>query len=193
MMNLTQPVILASKSQRRQELLRAIGIEFIVSTKDTDESFPDTLPLKDVALFIAKKKAEAFRHEITEQILITADTVVIKNDRILGKPATENEARTMLKSLSNGPHHVTTGVCIMFNDQIILFDDTTEVHFNKLSREEIDFYIKNYAPFDKAGAYGIQEWVGMIAIEKIIGSYFTVVGLPVHKVYAKLKEISASH
>ncbi len=190
MMNLKQQVILASNSQRRQDLLKSVGIDFIVKSKNTDESYPATLNVNEVAKYIAKKKALAFKEEINDEILITADTVVINDSQILGKPNSEKEAFQMLKALNNGVHEVTTAVCILTKKEMHLFDDTTQVHFGELTDEEITFYIKKYQPFDKAGAYGIQEWIGMVAIHKIVGCYFTVVGLPVHKLFNYLKTIS---
>lgn len=183
-----QKLILASKSPRRQQLLKEAGYDFVVKTLDTDESYPDTLAVHDVASYLAKKKAEAFIPILEDhETVITADTVVILNDEILGKPANSEEAKTMLEALSGQQHQVTTAVCIASRDKIVAFDDTTVVYFKQLSKEEIEYYIEKYQPFDKAGAYGIQEWIGMIGIQKIEGSYFTVMGLPTHLVYEALK------
>lgn len=170
-------------------MLEEAGFDFTVKTLDTDESYPETLAVNNVARFLAKKKAEAFIPILEDnEAVVTADTVVVLNDKILGKPANHSEARAMLKSLSGQQHHVTTGVCIASKTRIAAFDDTTIVHFKILSESEIDYYIEKYQPFDKAGAYGIQEWIGMIGIQKIEGSYFTVMGLPTHLVYEALEK-----
>lgn len=181
-------LILASKSPRRQQLLKEAGFDFMVKTLDTEESYPETLAASNVAKFLAKKKAEGFIPILKDgETVITADTVVILNDEILGKPTNHAEARAMLEALSGQQHQVTTAVCIASRDKIVAFDDTTVVYFKQLSKEEIEYYIEKYQPFDKAGAYGIQEWIGMIGIQKIEGSYFTVMGLPMHLVYEALK------
>lgn len=185
---MTLSLILASKSPRRQQLLKEAGFDFIVKTLDTDESYPENLAANAVASYLAKKKAEAFVPVLEDgEVVITADTVVILDDQILGKPKDNTEAKKMLKALSGQLHHVTTGVCIANSSKMIVFDDTTSVRFKKLTDKEIDFYIEKYKPLDKAGAYGIQEWIGMIGIEKIAGSYFNVMGLPTHLVYEELK------
>jgi len=159
-----------------------------VDKPDVDESFPDTLPVTQVARYLAVKKAEYYRLTIKDQIIVTADTVVILNNKILNKPSNRPEAIEMLSSLSNNLHLVMTGVCIISKEKENAFDETTEVTFKNLSQEEIEFYVDNYKPYDKAGAYGAQDWIGMVAIEKISGSYFNVMGLPVNKVYQHLKE-----
>jgi septum formation protein len=168
--------------------MREAGFNFTVDKPDSDESFPDSLPVTQVAKYLAMKKAEYFRLTITDQIIVTADTVVILNNKILNKPADRTEAILMLNSLSNNLHLVMTGVCILSKEKEIAFDDTTEVKFKNLSPEEIEFYVDNYKPYDKAGAYGAQDWIGMVAIESITGSYFNVMGLPVNKVYQHLVE-----
>lgn len=187
-MNLRCPLILASKSPRRQQLLKDIGLEFEVITREIDESFPDTLAPKAVAKYIAEKKADAFADKTDDNIVITSDTVVLQDDQVLGKPANRDEAIHMLTMMSGKSHLVISGVCISHQDQRLVFDDITKVYFNVLQPAEIIHYVDNYKPFDKAGAYGIQEWIGMIGITKIEGSYFNVVGLPVQKVYQKLKD-----
>ena len=187
-MNSSLSLILASKSPRRQQLLRDAGFEFEVIVKDTDESFPSDLPTAQVAAYIAQKKVVPFKDLAKNTVIITADTVVINENQILGKPKDEEEAATMLQNLSNKSHKVTTGVCLTSSVNQITFSDTTVVHFKELSTAEIDHYIDNYQPFDKAGAYGIQEWIGMIGVKKIEGSYFNVMGLPVHKIYKELKK-----
>lgn len=185
-MNLSRPLILASSSPRRQYLMKEAGFTFTIEKPDVDEDFPASLPVDQVARYLALKKAEYFRQNIINQIIVTADTVVILNNKILNKPADKPEAISMLSALSGKTHLVMTGVCILSADKEESFDDTTEVTFKKLSAEEIEFYIDNYKPYDKAGAYGAQDFIGMIAIEKIVGSYFNVMGLPIHKVYQHL-------
>jgi septum formation protein len=152
-----------------------------------EESFPSEMPVDQVAKYLAAKKAEYFRPNIHEEIVVTADTVVILGNSILNKPADRNEAIQMLTSLSGKTHLVMTGVCIVSKEKEESFDDTTEVTFQELSAEEIGFYVDQYKPYDKAGAYGAQDWIGMVAIQKITGSYFNVMGLPIHKVYQHLK------
>ncbi len=186
-MNFKHPLILASSSPRRQYLMREAGYDFTVEKPDIDESFPKELPVEQVAKYLASKKAEYFRIELHNEIVITADTVVILDNTILNKPENRDEAISMLSRLSGRTHLVMTGVCILSSGKEESFDDTTEVTFKKLSPAEIEFYVDTYKPFDKAGAYGAQDWIGLVAIEKIIGSYFNVMGLPMHKVYEHLK------
>lgn len=185
-MHKKRPIILASSSPRRQYLLKEAGFEFTIEKPDVDESFPNNLPVQKVAKYLAEKKAEVFRQNIAKEIVVTADTVVILGKRILNKPADRNEAIEMLQSLSGKTHLVVTGVCILSKEKEVAFDDTTEVTFATLTQSEIEFYIDTYKPFDKAGSYGAQDFIGMIAIEKIVGSYFNVMGLPIHKVYQQL-------
>ena len=187
-MNFKRPLILASSSPRRQFLMREAGYNFTVEKPDVDETFPKELPVEQVAKYLASKKAEYFRKELHEEaVVITADTVVILENNVLNKPADREEAIAMLSQLSGKTHLVMTGVCILSKEKEESFDDTTEVTFKKLSKVEIEFYVDNYKPFDKAGAYGAQDWIGMVAIEKIVGSYFNVMGLPMHKVYDHMK------
>lgn len=185
-MQLSRPLILASSSPRRQFLMREAGFSFTVEKPDVEETFPRDMPVDQVAKFLAAKKAEFFRINLQNQIIITADTVVIINDYILNKPQDRNEAISMLNVLSGKTHLVMTGVCILSAEKEESFDDTTEVTFKTLTQAEIEFYVDTYKPFDKAGAYGAQDWIGMVAIEKITGSYFNVMGLPIHKVYQHL-------
>ncbi|MBL7844602.1 MAG: septum formation protein Maf [Cyclobacteriaceae bacterium] len=185
-MNFKHPLILASSSPRRQYLMKEAGFQFTIEKPEVDESFPDTLPVEQVARYLALKKAEYFRKDIIHQLVVTADTVVILESQILNKPESRAEAIAMLEKLSGKTHRVMTGVCILSAEKEESFDDTTEVTFKKLSQEEIEYYIDNYKPYDKAGAYGAQDFIGMIAIEKIVGSYFNVMGLPIHKVYTHL-------
>jgi septum formation protein len=180
-------LILASSSPRRQYLMREAGFDFTVEKPDVEESFPEELPVEQVARYLANKKAEYFRKDLHNQIIVTADTVVILDGEIMNKPADRNEAIAMLSRLSGKTHLVMTGVCILSTEKEESFDDTTEVTFRKLTQEEIEFYVDQYKPYDKAGAYGAQDFIGMIAIEKIKGSYFNVMGLPIHKVYEHLK------
>jgi len=179
-------IILASSSPRRQYLMREAGFEFTVEKPDVDEDFPSNLPVTEVARYLALKKAEYFRMKITDEIIVTADTVVVLGDRIMNKPANREEAIEMLSALSGRQHQVITGVCIVSKEKEESFDDVTEVTFKTLTPEEIAFYVDQYKPYDKAGAYGAQDWIGMVAIVSINGSYFNVMGLPIHKVHEKL-------
>lgn len=183
-------IILASASPRRKELLSKLDIGFTVKTLyDVDESFPASLPVVQVPQYISRKKADAYRQEMQENdMVITADTVVAVGRRILGKPKSAEEARIMLKLLSDRYHRVVTGVTIMTAKRTETFATVSRVRFTRLNDEEIDYYISKYKPFDKAGAYGIQEWIGMVGITELNGSYFNVMGLPVQRLYAKLKE-----
>jgi septum formation protein len=182
-----RPLILASSSPRRQYLMKEAGFEFTVEKPDVEEDFPSEMPVEQVARYLASKKAEFFRPQIHNEIIVTADTVVILGDKIMNKPHDRKEAIQMLTDLSGKTHTVMTGVCILSKEKEESFDDTTEVTFQSLSEKEIDYYVDNYKPFDKAGAYGAQDWIGMVAIQKITGSYFNVMGLPIHKVYQHLK------
>lgn len=186
--NLTnKKIILASKSPRRQELLKGLGLSFEIKTKVIDEYFPNTIDVSDVALFLAQKKAEAYEISIDE-ILITSDTTVLLTDRILNKPQNTEDVIEMLQSLSGKTHKVCTGVYIKSTDKEVAFSDFTSVTFKPLSLDEIEYYIKHFNPFDKAGSYGIQEWIGFIGIEKIEGCYYNVMGLPLSKLYQELLE-----
>lgn len=185
-MPLQRPLVLASSSPRRQYLMKEAGFIFTVEKPDVDESFPSELPSDQVAKYLAEKKAEFFRLSMKDEIVVTADTVVLLDDRILNKPSDRNEALSMLSDLSGNTHKVITGVCIMSKEREESFDDTTEVTFQTLTKQEIEFYVDHYKPYDKAGAYGAQDWIGMVAIQKIVGSYFNVMGLPIHKVYQHL-------
>lgn len=185
-MNLKRSLILASSSPRRQYLMREAGFSFTVEKPDVEETFPPEMPVDQVAKYLAAKKAEFFRPTITDQLVVTADTVVIINNYILNKPQDRLEAIEMLTVLSGKTHRVITGVCILSAEKEISFDDITDVTFKTLTRAEIEFYVDHYKPYDKAGAYGAQDWIGLVAIEKINGSYFNVMGLPIHKVYQHL-------
>ena len=180
-------IILASKSPRRKELLKELGLQFDILSYDTDESFPDDMPVSEVPKFLANQKMKPFEDKISnDALVITADTIVYCDNKILGKPGNYDEAFEMIKMLSGKWHEVATGVCILSLNKRVSFTTVTRVLFKELSNEEIDFYITNYHPYDKAGAYGIQEWIGFIAVKKIEGSYFNVMGLPVQKLYEEL-------
>jgi septum formation protein len=179
-------IILASKSPRRQELLTAMNVKFTLLLRDVDESYPEQLQPSEIAMFIAEKKAKAFAAESLSNLVITADTIVAFDNEILGKPNDAGHAREMLSKLGGQKHQVYTGVSINFNQKIHTFCDMTEVFFRELSPAQIDFYIQHYNPFDKAGSYGVQDWIGMIAVEKIVGSYTNVMGLPTEKLYRAL-------
>ena len=183
-------ILLASKSQRRHYLLKELGIKFeVVDNIQDDESYPEELPLEEIPVFLAKKKADKYDELLDENcILITADTIVWCNNRVLNKPDSYDEAYQMLSDLSDNKHTVITGVCLRSAEKEITFFATTDVYFTKLSDNEVDYYLRKFKPFDKAGAYGIQEWIGYIGVEKINGSYFNVMGLPVQKVYKGLKK-----
>ena len=183
-------IILASQSPRRHYLLKEIGLEFEIKLKQfIDESYPDHLKREEIPLFIAQKKAEVFIGELSEnEILITADTIVWLNDKVLQKPKDQDDAIKILNELSGNCHQVYTGVCIKSASKEVAFTSCTDVYFKKLTYPEIDYYIKHFQPFDKAGAYGIQEWIGYIGVEKINGSFFNVMGLPIQKLYTELDD-----
>ncbi|HLT08548.1 MAG TPA: Maf family nucleotide pyrophosphatase [Cyclobacteriaceae bacterium] len=181
-------IILASKSPRRTALMEGLGLDFVSKTKDVNEDFPHDMDVFKVPQYLAEKKAHAFLNELEEMdLLITADTVVIVDGEILNKPADEKEALDMLKKLSGNKHQVVTGVCMMDLHKKLLFDDQTEVYFKAMDDEELGSYIRRCQPFDKAGAYGVQEWIGYVAVYKIVGSFYNVMGLPVHRIYEALK------
>lgn len=183
-----QRIVLASNSPRRKELLAGLGIAFDVKTLPIDEHFPDSMPADQVAGFLAEKKAAEYaKHLQQNEIYITADTVVIVNGEVLNKPENRSAARNMLQTLSGKPHTVTTGVAIFDQNKQILLVDSATVYFSTLSTLEIEYYIEKFEPYDKAGGYGIQEWIGYVGVEKIEGSYYTVMGFPVHLVYKTLK------
>ena len=183
-------IVLASNSPRRKELLGGLGIPFEVRTKQgIDESYPGGLNGEQIALHISKKKAEAYKSDMTEnELIITADTIVYVDGEVLGKPKDKDDARRMFKLMSGKEHQVITGVCVVTKGKTVQFASVTDVTFTQLDDEEIDFYINNYKPYDKAGAYGIQEWIGYVGITGIRGSYFNVVGLPVQRLYTALKQ-----
>jgi len=181
-------IILASNSPRRRELLGGLGIPFEVKVlPDIEESYPADLPVSQIAEYIAREKALAYRDLMADNdLIITADTVVIVGDEVMGKPVDASDARRMLKKLSGVTHQVTTGVCLTTKTRQHHFSVTTDVTFKSLTDEEINHYIEVYKPFDKAGAYGIQEWIGYIGVTSLNGSYFNVMGLPVQRIYNEL-------
>ena len=183
-------IFLASKSPRRKQLLEGLGVSFETIIKEgIDETIPTGLNNKDAAVYLARHKAKAYNEYISENtILITADTIVCLKGKILTKPTDSNDAFRILQQLSGKKHKVITGVCIKTLDKETAFSETTDVYFNKLSATEINYYIKKFKPYDKAGAYGIQEWIGYAGIKKIKGSYYNVMGLPVQKIYKILKK-----
>ncbi|MBO4895362.1 MAG: septum formation protein Maf [Prevotella sp.] len=183
--------VLASNSPRRKELLAGLGLDFEVRVIDgIDESYPASLPASQVAQFIAEKKAQAYRASMApDELIITADTVVIVGSDILGKPKDEADAVRMLREISGRTHQVTTGVCLTTATRQRSFSVTTDVTFKQLTDAEIQHYVSTYRPFDKAGAYGIQEWIGYIGVTGLNGSYYNVMGLPVQRIYTELQQM----
>jgi len=182
-------LVLGSKSPRRQDLLRELGFQFEIRTKETDESYPNELNVNEVALFVASKKAEALKDTLSdEEVLLCADTVVAIDNSILGKPEDKVHAVKMLEQLSGKSHQVITGVSICSLEKTMQFSVSTSVHFHTLNGSTIEYYVNNFQPYDKAGAYGIQEWIGHAAVKRIEGSYNNVVGLPTHEVFLALQE-----
>lgn len=183
-------IILASGSPRRQQFLKELDVDFEIQLKDIEEVYPEYLQAEEITNFLAKLKASAFVSELNENdILITSDTIVWLNNKALGKPKDFDDAFEMLTEMSGTTHKVITSVCIKTTDKEVVFHEETLVTFAKLSADEINYYLKNYKPFDKAGSYGIQEWIGLVAIEKIEGSYANVVGLPTHKLYEEMMKL----
>lgn len=186
-------ILLASKSPRRQQLLREIGLKFkVVNHLEMDEIFPAVLKREEIPLYLAHEKAVFYESLVEENtLLITADTIVWLENEVIGKPEGAEEAVDMLMKLSGNMHEVYTGVCIKTFDQERLFHAGSKVYFRKISEDEIRYYVEKYKPFDKAGAYGVQEWIGYVAVEKIEGSYYNVMGLPVQKLYGELTKLLA--
>ncbi|MDC8105995.1 Maf family protein [Chryseobacterium sp. PTM-20240506] len=180
---------LASQSPRRKELLSSLGFDFEVVTIDCEEIIPDDMAIENAAAYLSQLKANSFRPLEAGEVLLTADTVVALNNQILGKPKDEADAQHMLRLLSGKTHQVYTGITIQTVDQVFTETDVADVELDEISNEEIDYYITHYKPFDKAGSYGIQEWLGMAKIKKLSGSFYTIMGLPTHLVYKILKEI----
>ena len=185
-------IILASNSPRRKELLAGIDVNFEVRVlKNIDEGYPSDLPTKEIAEYISKKKAAAYLETMTaDELVITADTIVMLGDEVMGKPHDDADARRMLRELSGRTHQVITGVTLTTHERQHSFSVETDVTFKELTDEEIDYYVRTYQPMDKAGAYGIQEWIGHIGVTALKGSYFNVMGLPVQRIYEALKTFS---
>lgn len=181
--------ILASKSPRRQQLLNSIGIEFEVRVKEVNENFPPALNKNEIPVFLAELKSHAFLDDLKEKdLLITADTIVWFEGGVLGKPLNYKEAKQMLQKLSGNDHEVISGVCLTSKTKKVSFHSSSKVRFKELSNNEIDYYIKKFRPFDKAGSYGIQEWIGAIGITQIKGSFYNVMGLPIQKLYEEIQK-----
>ena len=183
-------VKLASKSPRRQELLGKIIDDFEIVSKEIKEVYPENLEISSVASYLANLKAKSYKNEAQKnELYITADTVVVYNNEVLGKPNSKKDGGNMLKKLSGNTHHVYTGVSLLLNEEISSFCDVTKVTFYKLKKEEINYYLDYYKPTDKAGSYGIQDWMGYVGIKKIEGDFFNVMGLPLHKLYREIEKI----
>jgi septum formation protein len=179
--------ILASKSPRRIELLTGLGIPFTVKTIDIAEDFPENLTMLEIPVYLARKKAQPFENQLQpNDLLIAADTIVWLQREVLGKPSCKEEARKMLQKLSGHIHQVVTGVCLKTIEKEKCFHVVTHVQFKELTEHEIEYYLANFDPCDKAGAYGIQEWIGMVGISRVEGSYYNVVGLPVQRLYTEI-------
>lgn len=183
-------MILVSNSPRRQEILTKAGYRFEVHASHIDESYPDELAVEKIPEYLAEKKLNSIAGKFENEVLIAADTIVVLGGNIMDKPADAAQAYEVLKKLSGKTHDVISGVCVILNEKVISFNDITTVTFRELTNDEILFYIEHYEPYDKAGAYGIQEWIGLVGIEKIDGSYYNVMGLPIHKLYKALNMIS---
>lgn len=184
-------IILASRSPRRKQLLSELGVKFDIQIRDFDETYPANLSGAEIAEHVAYGKALSFKSAISDnEIVITADTIVWCNNKILGKPLNSDDAIRILKMISGNTHEVITGVCILSSLKEKIFSESTKVTFDTISEEEIKYYVDNYKPYDKAGAYGIQEWIGIAACSNIEGSYFNVVGLPVQRLYKELKSFT---
>ncbi len=182
--------ILASQSPRRQELLRMLGLDFEVRSKNIEETYPNNLPLTEIPIYLSQKKAKSISSDVAEKaIIIAADTIVTIDEKILEKPIDRSDAQKMLEMLSEKQHKVVSGVTIMQGDNMKSFNEITKVTFKSLSSEEIYYYIDKYKPYDKAGSYAIQEWIGMIGVKRLEGCYYNVVGLPIHKLYKTLLTI----
>lgn len=180
-------LILGSNSPRRQELLRSLGFDFLNKPLNVDESFPVDLQAEEIPLYLAEKKADAYDEELKDtEILITADTIVWCSGKAFNKPANFVEGKKMLETLSGKMHEVYTGVCLKSGNKQTTFYDVSKVYFKKLKTEEIEYYLTNYSPYDKAGGYGVQDWIGYIGIDKIEGSFYNVMGLPVKELYEEL-------
>lgn len=185
-----QKIILASQSPRRKQLLEWAEVPFEVIVKETDETFYEEMTVEEAAIHIARNKALAVKDSIKEKIpILAADTIVVLDDKLIGKPASREEAIDFLTQLSGRIHKVITGVFILYVDKEIFFADTTEVEFHDLTKEEIEFYVDKYKPYDKAGAYAIQEWIGVVGIKSVNGDFYNVMGLPVSRVIKNLQKL----
>jgi len=181
-------IILASQSPRRIELLNGLNIKFEVQVLDVNEDFPAQMVGVDIPMYLGEKKANAYKHIMDEHtMIITADTIVWHEGKVLGKPVDETDARRMLRALSGKTHQVITGVCISTLQRRKVFHVISDVRFARLTEAEIEYYLHNFKPYDKAGSYGVQEWIGFVGVEHINGSYFNVMGLPVQRLYNELK------
>ncbi|OIN59369.1 Maf family protein [Arsenicibacter rosenii] len=188
MLQLRYPLVLASGSPRRKQLMTDAGFDFTIETRPTDELFPATMPVDDVAEYLACQKAAEFKADLGDRLVLCADTVVILGNRIMNKPADAAEAYRMLRDLAGHSHRVRTGVCLLSPQGRQSFTDEAIVHFAHLTDEEIGYYIRECQPFDKAGSYGAQDFIGLVGIERLEGSFYTVMGLPTHRVYQLLKQ-----
>ena len=192
-----QKIILASQSLRRKQLLEWAEIPFDILVKETDESYPENLSKQEIAIYIARNKALVIRQQLLEgsktiqefNPILAADTIVVLQNKIIGKPRDREDAINILSDLSGKQHHVITGVVILHNEKEIAFAETTEVHFHELSLAQIEFYVDNYKPYDKAGAYAIQEWIGVVGIKSVVGDFYNVMGLPVSRVVQALQNL----
>ncbi|WP_281991426.1 Maf-like protein [Aquimarina aggregata] len=185
-------IILASGSPRRQQFFKDLDLDFKIQLREINEVYPDHLKAEEISDYLAELKSKAFTDLNPKDILITSDTIVWHNNKALGKPRDTNEAKEMIASLSNDTHKVITSVCFKMGNEIRVLHDITEVTFKKLNQKEIEYYVNTHKPLDKAGAYGIQEWIGFIGISNIKGSYFNVMGLPTHIVYQTLIDIAVN-
>lgn len=183
----TKKILLGSQSPRRQELLKALGVDFKVVKISSDENYPENLRNEKITEFISLSKANAYSNLKGNEILITADTLVVLNDEVLGKPIDENEAFQMIRKLAGNTHQVFTSVCVRTIEKTLTFSDKTDVIFDEFTDEEINYYIQNFHPFDKAGAYGIQDWLGYAKVKGIQGCYYNVMGFPLSKFYRKMQ------
>lgn len=184
-------LILASGSPRRQQFFKDLDLDFEIRLKEIEEIYPPELKAHEITNYLAELKASAYEGELNpNEILITSDTIVWHNDKALGKPKDEQDAFEILKSLSNATHEVITSVCFKTNEKVEILHEITKVTFNELSEESIRYYLENYKPYDKAGSYGIQEWIGFIGVSKIEGSYANVMGMPTDKVYEYLNNLA---
>ena len=187
---LMQKIILASQSPRRKQLLEWAEVTFEIIVKETDESYPDDLSMDEIAVHIARNKALAIQPTVKESIpILAADTIVVLEGRMIGKPKDREDAIRILSSLAGKKHHVITGVIILYGDKEVSFSETTEVVFHPLTQQQIEFYVDNYKPYDKAGAYAIQEWIGVVGIKNIQGDFYNVMGLPVSRVVQQLADM----